>query len=193
MSISRETQINRQYRTVDLKDYICEAISHGTNRKYIPSNAIPELETIIEKDMVSLLESLTFKNFKRMNPGKDYGYLKDSFDALRSNSGINYLFNYVRSNFKRGDIVWHWFEKSSTIVIVVLDKISLGSDNSESAVFQIQFAHKNNNDGHIVAIYPYSGKETNTAIGTKTIYLERAKTNFDGSVKALKNTLSKYE
>lgn len=178
---------------MELKDYIYEAVSHGRNRKYIESSAIPNLETIIEKDMVRLLENLTFKNFKKLNPGKDYGYLKDSLDVLRPNSGINYLFNYVRSNFKIGDIVWHWFEKSNTIAIVVLDKISLGSDNAESVVFCIQFAHKNNNDGHIVSLYPYSGRETNTAIGTKTIYLERSRTSFDDSIKSLKDILSKYE
>lgn len=160
---------------------ICEAVSGGSKRtRYIDGESLNVADTTC-KEFLELLRDIEGTELVPLDPGKDYGYRKDTFEGPRD---ISYLFQYAKEHFKPGQVIWHRFGRSDNTVLVYL---SDGSSNLVGEVFILDYR----GGDKIRSLQKAEAKKSKGMEGVDTWYIEDSKKPFLTNMERLEEILAK--
>lgn len=168
------------YKSMELSPDITEAISSGTKRtRYIDGESL-KVDGTTCKEFLELLRDIEGTELVPLDPGKDYGYSKDTFEVQRD---ISYLFKYAKDRFKPGQVIWHRFGRSDETVLVYL---SDGSSNLVGEVFILDYR----GGDKIGSLQKAEAKKSKGMGGVDTWYIEDSKKSFLTNMERLEEILA---
>lgn len=123
-----------------LENYISESISSGRNKtKYIEKETVsPENISNMQIDeFVDILGHIL--DIVPLEPKKGYGYSTKTLANHTPYGDVLYMHNYIKNNFKEGQVVWHHFKDSNDIVVVSLNAHRMGMNKVLSDMYVLHY------------------------------------------------------